>query len=222
MNKLCAKCSVLKPAVAFGKDASRKDGLQPYCRDCRKTYPQNSERKKNWYAANRKSVIARMCERQKLPCVKEYKKAHYQKNKESIKARTNANYPAYWAKPSSKKRAANYARKWRKKNKPIVVWRSLLSGSLRRMNTKKNDRTINMLGYSAKELRKHLESLWTEGMSWDNHGEWHVDHIIPVAAFHQNTPPSVVNALSNLRPLWATTRIVNGVKYEGNLNRSYA
>jgi len=41
-----------------------------------------------------------------------------------------------------------------------------------------------------------------------------------VSTFDPSTPPSVVNALINLRPLWATTREINGVIYEGNLNRN--
>jgi len=48
-------------------------------------------------------------------------------------------------------------------------------------------------------------------MSWDNYGEWHVDHIKPLISFDKNTHPSIVNALSNLQPLWATTREINGV-----------
>lgn len=35
----------------------------------------------------------------------------------------------------------------------------------------------------------------------------------------KNSPPSLVNELSNLRPLWATTRTIDGIVYEGNLNR---
>jgi len=75
------------------------------------------------------------------------------------------------------------------------------------------------LGYSALDLKTHISSLFTEGMSWDNYGEWHVDHIIEIIKHQKNTHPSIVNALSNLRPLWATSRTVNGVFYEGNLNR---
>jgi len=56
-------------------------------------------------------------------------------------------------------------------------------------------------------------------MNWNNYGEWHIDHIKPVISFDKNTPPSVVNALENIRPLWATTREINGIIYEGNLNR---
>lgn len=56
-------------------------------------------------------------------------------------------------------------------------------------------------------------------MTWNNHGEWHIDHIKQVFTFSKDTPMNIVNALSNLRPLWATTRIINGVIYYGNLNR---
>ncbi|AVH85447.1 hypothetical protein Rostov1_00057 [Vibrio phage Rostov-1] len=42
-------------------------------------------------------------------------------------------------------------------------------------------------------------------MSWDNWGEWHIDHIKPVAQFKREgiTDPKIINALSNLQPLWA-------------------
>lgn len=57
-------------------------------------------------------------------------------------------------------------------------------------------------------------------MTWDNYGDWHVDHIIPVVNFDSNTPPSIVCALSNLAPMWATTREIDGVIYDGNLNKN--
>jgi hypothetical protein len=42
-----------------------------------------------------------------------------------------------------------------------------------------------------------------EGMSWENWGECHIDHIKMVSSFDPETPVSVVNSLENLRPLWA-------------------
>ena len=57
-------------------------------------------------------------------------------------------------------------------------------------------------------------------MTWENHGEWHIDHIRPVSDFHPDTPISEVCALTNLQPLWATEREINGVMYEGNLNKN--
>lgn len=63
-----------------------------------------------------------------------------------------------------------------------------------------------MLGYTAAELRRHIERQFTEGMSWCEMGDAiHIDHIIPVAKFVKEgvTDPKVIHALSNIRPMWA-------------------
>jgi len=101
----------------------------------------------------------------------------------------------------------------------MEAWRSILYSTLKRMNTKKSGHTIEELGYSVDELKQHIESLFTLGMNWDNHGEWHIDHIKPVSSFDKNTDVSIVCALSNLQPLWATTREIDSIIYEGNLNK---
>lgn len=75
------------------------------------------------------------------------------------------------------------------------------------------------MGYSALELKYHLEQLFTTGMTWNNYSEWHIDHIKPLCSFSDDTDIKIVNALSNLRPLWATTREIDGEIYEGNLNK---
>lgn len=64
-----------------------------------------------------------------------------------------------------------------------------------------------ILGYTANDLRAHLERQFVKGMSWDNYGEWHVDHIVPVASFSFGSPDDdefkACWSLTNLRPLWA-------------------
>ena len=60
------------------------------------------------------------------------------------------------------------------------------------------------------ELRQKLsaahliESLLQPGMTWDNYGEWHVDHKHPVSAFLRAgiSDPAIINALANMQPLW--------------------
>lgn len=91
--------------------------------------------------------------------------------------------------------------------------------TLKRLFTNKKKSTVDLLGYSPIELKNHIESLFTDGMSWNNYGEWHIDHIKAISTYKTDTPPSVVCSLKNLRPLWKTTREINGVIYEGNLNR---
>jgi len=64
-----------------------------------------------------------------------------------------------------------------------------------------------VLGYTPDKLRQHIERQFTKGMGWHNKGEWHIDHIIPVAAFWFETEHDdgfrQAYALSNLRPIWA-------------------
>lgn len=72
-------------------------------------------------------------------------------------------------------------------------------------NTKKLLRTFEYLGYSKNDLINHLESGFSPGMTWKNYGEWHIDHIKPIAAWIAEgvTDMKTINALSNLQPLWA-------------------
>ena len=58
------------------------------------------------------------------------------------------------------------------------------------------------LGYSSRQLKEYVELQFVDGMSWKNWGEWHIDHIFPVSKFDVTSSSIVVNALSNLRPLW--------------------
>ncbi len=62
------------------------------------------------------------------------------------------------------------------------------------------------LDYTQTELMSHLESSFLPGMSWNNYGrgfgKWSIDHTIPVSRFELGTDLKIVNALSNLKPMW--------------------
>lgn len=93
--------------------------------------------------------------------------------------------------------------------------RNTMRGLIRRVSpTTKNFPSKKILGYSAKDLCAHLEAQFEPGMSWHNRSAWHIDHIKPVSAFIQEgiTDPKIVNALSNLRPLWAKDNFAKGDK----------
>lgn len=191
---------------------------------------ENSERNKSnskaWYEQNKEEAYKK--HKEWLKNNPEYKENY---NKEWLE--NNPDYHKTYRKENREKetkRMQNWRelnqdksnetqRKYRKTIPHIVAWRNILRGALIRLNKKKEGLTIDILGYSALDLKTHIQSLFTDGMSWDNHGEWHIDHIIRVYEFDNNTLPSIVNALSNLRPLWATTREINDIIYEGNLNR---
>jgi hypothetical protein len=73
-----------------------------------------------------------------------------------------------------------------------------------------------LVGYSVEDLRAHLERQFIKGMTWGSYGEWHIDHIRPVASFRFSSPDDpefrACWALSNLRPLWARDNILKSDK----------
>lgn len=80
---------------------------------------------------------------------------------------------------------------------------------------KSEGKLLQRLGYTISELRRHLEKQFSEGMSWENYGQWHIDHIVPCAAFDMTDKQSFQQcwALENLQPLWASDNIQKGAKH---------
>lgn len=69
----------------------------------------------------------------------------------------------------------------------------------------KSGHSFELLSCSLDELKVHLEQQFEPGMTWDNYGEWHIDHIIPCARFDLRNPihQKICFNYRNLQPLWA-------------------
>ncbi len=74
----------------------------------------------------------------------------------------------------------------------------------------------DLVGYTCEDLMTRLESQFKEGMSWDNKGKWHIDHIIPRSHFHFNSPEDTEFkecwAISNLQPLWEKDNLTKSTR----------
>ena len=102
-------------------------------------------------------------------------------------------------------------------NDPAYRISLTLRKSVCRYVKQKSARTFDLIGCSPEELRQHLESLWQEGMSWDNYGTyvkdgpmtWHIDHIIPCDSFDLTNETEQAECFNyeNLQPLWAVDNI---------------
>ena len=116
--------------------------------------------------------------------------------------------------PKQKEYHREYTREYR--NNPLNrlmytmrtgLW-SVLSGK------RKKARTLDYIGCTAVELMQHLEEQFTDGMNWDNHGQWHVDHIQPLATLKDYDDIEIglykLWNYRNLQPLWATDNIRKG------------
>ena len=91
---------------------------------------------------------------------------------------------------------------------------SFMRKCLSRCLYNKKDRTESTLGYTKEELVLFIGSKFQSKMSWENYGEWHIDHIVPIHHFLSVgvTDPKIINALSNLQPLWAVDNLIKGKK----------
>ena len=80
---------------------------------------------------------------------------------------------------------------------------------------RKEVKTLELLGCSLNKLKLHIERGFDETMTWDNHGNyWHVDHIIPLAAFDLTDESELRMACNyrNLQPLEATANMKKGAR----------
>lgn len=185
--KICSRCKLAQPIFAFSKKKSSSDGYKSHCKQCDKQLrEQNKERDR------------------------ELKHKHYLNNKEKyLKA-----HQAYNALHSDhiKQWKRSYRSTYEKQryhddvfHRLRCVLRSRLRQALR--ENQKTGSAVNDLGCSIEEFKKHLESLWKPGMSWDNWSKngWHIDHIRPLNSFNLSNPDEVKQACHyfNLQPLWA-------------------
>ena len=86
----------------------------------------------------------------------------------------------------------------------------------------KTCRTEQYVCCSYNELLDHLESQFDEGMSWENQGEWHIDHFKAQSRFDPTIEEEAYMCwhYTNLQPMWASENISCGNKKKpGDENR---
>lgn len=146
-----------------------------------------------WYA------IPENKERTRAAMADWYKKPENRENKKAATVAWRAANPNYWS---------EYFRDRRQSDPAFRVSQNLrarLYEAVKSSQSTKAATTMELTGCTLPELIAHLESQFTDGMSWQNQGEWHIDHIKPCASFDL-TDPAQQRAcfhFTNLQPLWA-------------------
>ena len=94
--------------------------------------------------------------------------------------------------------------------------RDRLRMALKSQSQKKVKKVEDLLGCSIDDFKKYIATWFSKGMTWENHGEWHLDHITPVASFdlsRQSQQHECFN-FSNYQPLWAKDNLSKGSKLQ--------
>jgi hypothetical protein len=200
-TKFCAKCGIEKELNEFTNAPKPKSGKQCYCKEC------CNKLSKEYYLKNKEKILKQAEEYRKNNSnkIKISNKKTYLKNREKYNEKKKKHYVKNKAKHAAY--CKEYGKKWRKEKyktdlmfRMTVIIRSLI---YRALKGSKSRRSNEILGCSTEEFLQHLESKFTEGMSWENQGKWHVDHIIPISSAITTEELEKLSHYSNLQPLWA-------------------
>jgi len=199
-TKICCQCNLEKPKTDFARSSKCIDGYRSQCKACHNANNQ-AYRVRNPESSRRSSE--RWKERNK-----ERRNLTIRKWQEENRLRVNE--LARLRRLRDPDAAREYGRLWC--SRPSVrIHRAVRERIRMSLLTGKAGKTFEILGYSLAELMAHLERQFSSKMSWDNYGEWHIDHIVPVSSFAAETQDDpdfrACWALSNLRPLWAHENI---------------
>lgn len=134
-------------------------------------------------------------------------RAYYANHVEQERARSerwHAENPGYHGRYSARRYAED----------PNFRLRVLLRSRVRQgvQHHYKAGSAVRDLGCTVEELKKHLESKFRPGMTWENWGEWEVDHMRPLASFDLTDRAQFLQAChyTNLQPLWKSENRIKG------------
>ena len=224
--KCCLQCRTKRKAIRATPEykANRKAyGAARYEKNKEKI----SKQTKEWYENNKE---------RKLTKNKEWSDNNKEKHKELTKKWFENNQEKHKANQkkyneNNKERFTEWRKDWydknrdtineknreKRKNDPVFKITTNLRNRVCKTIQKgyKSAKTLELLGCSREELMAHIESQFTEGMSWDKYGTFHIDHIKPCSAFNLLDPEEQRKCFhyTNLQPLWAIDNLKKGATY---------
>lgn len=193
VHKKCSKCKVDRPLAEFSKNKNLPDGLQYNCKPCNRKYVEENQNK---ISKQRRDYRLKNKERLRLADAEQYVKRReiILKNK-TVYARNKRRSDSLFRLKENLRTRCNIA--------------------VRKAKADKSHGTFKLLGCTPLELKLYLESKFIKGMSWENQGLWHVDHIRPCASFDLTDPEQQKQCFhyTNLQPLWAKDNLKKGSKW---------
>ena len=224
MEKRCSKCDITKPLEQFPNDPKCSGGKRGACKECRLI---------QWVPEENEILTCSTCGDEKVYTLfsKKGNQKPYEckacKNTRDLNKR-NSDRDAYnkkqredWAKNNEKRNAARRKNLQRRRDEDSQYRMKMalhvrLYDAVKRNKGVKSANTLELLGCTVEQLQTFLEAEFTEGMTWENYGEWHIDHMRPCASFNLADPEEQKKCFhwTNLQPLWALDNIRKGDKWE--------
>lgn len=220
--KVCSCCQQEKDISEFHKDRTAKDGHSYHCKECavkrsQKRYQEKkdyiSEISKARYELKKdeiKKKVKEWCQKNPEKRFKIHRR-WYEANKEEKKVKDRIRV-------QSKRKEINENIRIKRLTDPhFKISSAIAKGIYKSLTRGKNGyHWENLVGYTIQDLMKHLEKQFKQGMSWENYGEWHIDHKTPLRVFNFHSFNDLdfkrAWALSNLQPMWGKDNMSKGGK----------
>lgn len=201
-EKQCLKCNKLKLSSEFNKNKVRKDGLCVWCKECNKDHSCEYRQTEGGRSAYKRSIRRYNQTERGKESHKKYLK-NYNQSEQGRKTQRKHD-----KKRIESGKCAEYERNRRKTNINFKIksyLRIRINSVLKNQKIIKSQHTLDLLGCSLEHLKQHLESQFQSGMTWENRGKWHLDHIIPCSYFDLSIEENQFICFNyrNLQPLWA-------------------
>jgi hypothetical protein len=219
-HKICTECKVDKPLSDYYRENRANSGVKSKCKVCIEKY------KKLYKEVNLEKIKEKQREYSRKETVKkrvkEYRikhkhrlnlvsKAYREKNKELLKSKK---------KEYNKNNIENIRVRVRIRLSTNIQaklahnLRARFHDALKRQKLTKNSSVLQLTGCNISEVKKHITSLFQNGMNWKNYGEWEIDHIIPIASFDLRDCEQQKKCFNftNLQPLWKEDNRKKGSK----------
>lgn len=210
-NKVCNTCnlSLLLQNFRIKLNRNKKPNFYPVCKSCEyakhkkyiKANPDKLKETRRRYRSKNRDII----NLKQLEKGREYRKNHPEKTRESVRR-------SYYK--HREKRLAQiyeYKKEKRKREPGLRIRENLnrrISYAVKNNKTIKSASTMELIGCSMDKFKEYIESLFSEGMNWDNYGNkenhWSLDHLLPCELFDlvDENQQKICFHYTNMAPVW--------------------
>lgn len=231
-NHTCVYCKETKINTEFSKTLTNKTGLSLYCKKCAKIVRNKQSANKNEINIIVDDTINKKCTVCNLEkSLKDYKinfKSNDNFSNICLDCSPKNNWTIEKQRDYDKKYRLNNPEKMREKYKKQAlninrrVRDSLnhrISEALQSNKNIKSNKTIKYICCDINFFKSWIEYQFTENMSFDNYGQWHLDHVKPCAAFDLSNNEQILECFNwkNYQPLWAKDNLIKNNKIDEKL-----
>jgi hypothetical protein len=235
-TKVCCKCKQKLNISNFRRNSHEPDGYHYICKECSHLLASTKTKTKTYILPIGGKKVCPKCGLEKdlsefsknkaskdglmwrcKECHSQYNSQHYKDNKEDRLEYQNQYFQ------DNKEVIYQHINQRRHTDENFRIAQCLhnrIYTALKSQNVKKKEKMRDLVGCNGDELFLYFEvnQMYQPGMTRQNYGKWHIDHIRPCASFDLRNVEEQKKCFNytNLQPLWAADNFSKGAKWDGS------